>query len=94
MGCLCISKIKGRTPVICQPHSATIVTTSRPWRLAQLPPIDSMIEKHMNIEGTGDVDELGKHFVNVLNKKAKEEYGEHQALDFSKFKQCFTKQGV
>jgi len=53
-----------------------------------------MIEKRMNIEGTGDVDELGKRFVNVLNKKAEENYVEHQALDFSKFKQCVTKQGV
>jgi len=37
-----------------------------------------MIEKRKNIEGTGDVDELGKQFVNVLNKKAEKDYGEHQ----------------
>jgi len=92
--CACPSKLKGRTPVICRPHSATIVTTSCPWRMAQLPSTDSVIEKRMNIEGTGDVDKLGKQFVNVLNKKAKEEYGKHQALDFSKFKQCVKELGV
>jgi len=86
--CRCLSKVKGRTPVICQPHSATIVTTSRPWRLAQLPPMDSKIEKRMDIEGTGNVDELGKKIVNVLNKEADEQ------LDFSQFRQCVRKQRV
>jgi len=77
--CRCPSKLKGRTPVICQPHSATIVTTSRPWRLAQLPPIDSKIEKRMDIEGTGNVDELGEKIVNVLNKETDEQ------LDYTTF---------
>jgi len=86
--CRCPSKVKGRTPVICQPHSATIVTTSRPWRLAQLPPMDSKIEKRMDIEGTGNVDELGKKIVTVLNKKADEQ------LDYTTFKQCVRKQKV
>jgi len=86
--CHCPSKIKGRTPVICQPHSATIVTTSRPWRLTQLPPMESKIEKRMDIEGTGNVDELGMKIVNVLNKEADEQ------LDYTTFIQCVEEQNV
>jgi len=92
--CHCHPTMKGRTPSTCQTVLATIVTSSRPWRLAQLPPNDSMIEKRMDIEGTGSVEELGKKIVNVLNKKAEEENGEHQVLDFSKFKQCVREQNV
>jgi len=92
--CHCPPTMKGRTPSTCQTVLATIVTSSRPWRLAQLPPKDSMIEMRMDIEGTGNVDELGKKIVNVLNKKAEEENGEHQLLDFSKFKQCVREQNV
>jgi len=64
--CYCFGEEKGRTPVTRQQHSATIVTTSRPWRLAHLPPLDSTIEKRMDIEGTGDVRKLGDKIVKVL----------------------------
>jgi len=92
--CHCPPTTKGRTPSTCQTVSAKIVTSSRPWRLAQLPPKDSMIEKRMDIKGTGSVDELGKKIVNVLNKEAEEENGEHQLLDFPKFKQRVGEQKV
>jgi len=67
--CHCPSRVKGWTPLICQPHSATIVTTSRPWRLAQLPPSESKTEKHLEIEGVENVEKLGEKIVNVLNKE-------------------------
>jgi len=92
--CHCPPTMKGRTPSTSQTVLATIVTSSRPWRLAQLSPNDSMIEKQMDIEGTGNVDELGKKIFNILNKEAKEENEEHQLLDFSKFKQCVREQKV
>jgi len=92
--CHCPPTMKGRTPSTCQTVLATIVTSSRPWRLAQLPPNDSMIEKRMDIEGTGSVEELGTKIFDILNKKAEEENGEHQLLDFSKFKQCVREQNV
>jgi len=87
--CLCPPEMKGPTPSTCETVSAKIVTSCRPWRLAQLFN-DSMIEKRMNIEGTGNVDELGEKMVNVLNK----ENGEHQLMDFSKFKQCIREKNV
>jgi len=67
--CYCYGEEKGRTPVTHQQHFATIVTTSRPWRLAQIPPLDSKIEKRMDIEGTGDVRKLGDKIVKVLNEE-------------------------
>jgi len=66
--CSCPSYMKGRTPFI-PLHSATLVTTSRPWRLAQNPPVDSKIEKRMDIKGTGDVGKLGGNMVKILNKQ-------------------------
>ena len=71
--CYCLGEEKGRTPVTRQQHSATIVTTSRPWRLAHLPPLDSTIEKRMDIEGTGDVRKLGDKIVKVLNEQTRKD---------------------
>jgi len=92
--CHCPPAIKGPTPSTCQTVSATIVTSSRPWRLAQLPPNDSMIDKRMDITGIGSVDELGKKIFNILNIEAEQENGEHQVLDFFEFMQCVRKQNV
>jgi len=92
--CVCPPEMKGPTPSTCQTVLATIVTSSRPWRLAQLPPNDSMVDKRMDIKGTGSVDELGKKIFNILNIEAEKKNGEHQVLDFSEFKQCVRGQNV
>jgi len=68
--CSCPSNMKGRTPVICQPHSAITITTSRPWRMTQYPPKESKLEKRMEIEGTGSVNRLGKKVVNIVNERS------------------------
>jgi len=68
--CSCPSNMKGRTPVICQPHSAITITTSRPWRMTQYPPKESKIEKRIDIEGTGSVNRLGEKVVNILNERS------------------------
>ena len=66
--CSCPANMKGRTPVICQPHSAITITTSRPWRMTQCPPKESRVEKRIYIEGTGSVNRLGEKVVNILNE--------------------------
>jgi len=68
--CSCPSDMKGRTPVICQPHSAITITTSRPWRMTQYPPKESKLEKRMEIEGTGNVNRLGENVVNIVNERS------------------------
>ena len=67
--CSCPANMKGRTPVICQPHSAMTITTSRPWRMTQCPPKETKIKKRMEIEGTGNVNRFGEKVVTVLNKR-------------------------
>jgi len=67
--CSCPARDKGRTPLIQQPSSATIVTTSRPWRLAQKAPRSSKVEKFLEIEGTSNVRKLGQKVVDVLNEQ-------------------------
>jgi len=66
--CSCPANMKGRTPVICQPHSAITITTSRPWRMTQCPPKESKVGKRIYIEGTGSVNRLGENVVNILNE--------------------------
>jgi len=67
--CSCPVRDKGRTPLFHQPNSATIVTTSRPWRFAQKAPRSSKVEKFLEIEGTSNAEKLGKKMVDVLNKQ-------------------------
>ena len=67
--CSCPARDKGRTPLIHQPSSATIVTTSRPWRLAQNAPRSSKVEKCLEIEGTSNAKKLGENVVAILNQQ-------------------------
>jgi len=67
--CPCPARDKGRTPLIHHTNSATIVTTSRPWRLAQNAPRSSKVEKFLEIEGTSYPDKLGQKVVDVLNEQ-------------------------
>jgi len=68
--CSCPSNMKGRTPVICQPHSAITITTARPWRMTQCPPKESKVEKRMEIKGTRNVNRLGERVVTILNERS------------------------
>ena len=86
--CSCPSNVKGRTPVICQPHSAMTITTSRPWRMSQCPPKESKVEKRIAIEGTGSVESLGEKVVSILNERS----GKHER--FSEIKECVQEKGV
>jgi len=88
--CSCPSNMKGRTLVICQPHSAITLTTSRPWRMTQCPPKESKVEKRIYIEGTGSVNRLGKTVVNILNKRSKSHVLFSEIEDYVQEKRCFT----
>jgi len=86
--CSCPSNVKGRTPVICQPHSAITITTSRPWRMTQCPPKESKVEKRFEIEGTSSVERLGEKVVNIMNNRS----GKHE--EFSAIEEYVQKKGV
>jgi len=86
--CSCPSNMKGRTPVICQPHSAITITTSRPWRMTQCPPKESKVEKRLEIEGTSSVERLGEKVVNIMNNRS----GKHD--EFSAIEGYVQKKGV
>jgi len=70
--CSCPKRDKGRTPLINRLNSATIVTSSRPWRFAQIPTRSSKVEKFLEIQGTSNPDKLGQKMVAVLNKQETE----------------------
>jgi len=86
--CSCPARDKGRTPLIHHTNSATIVTTSRPWRLAQNAPRSSKIEKLLEIDGTSNAQELGQKMVDVLNKQ------EGKCIKFEDVRTYIFKKGV
>jgi len=67
--CSCPARDKGRTPLIRHPNTATIITTSRPWRFTQNAPGSSKVEKVLEINGTSNANKLGQKVVDVLNEQ-------------------------
>ncbi|XP_052820773.1 uncharacterized protein LOC128246550 [Mya arenaria] len=46
---------------------ATLLTTTRPWRLSQFRVQDSKIDKYLEIEGAADPEQLVENIINILN---------------------------
>jgi len=66
--CKCLSDERGKTPLIHSRHKATILLSSRPWRLSKNRVKDSKIDKYFEIEGAEDVERLGTNVVRILNE--------------------------
>jgi len=86
--CSCPARDKGRTPLIHQQNSATIVTTSRPWRFAQNPPNSLNVDKILEIEGTSNPNKLGQKLVAVLNETT------GKCIGFADVQSCIREKGV
>ncbi|XP_052759743.1 uncharacterized protein LOC128202711 [Mya arenaria] len=48
-------------------NKATLLTTTRPWRLSQFRVQDSKIDKYLEIEGAADTEQLVENIINILN---------------------------
>ncbi|XP_052760103.1 uncharacterized protein LOC128202944 isoform X2 [Mya arenaria] len=54
-------------------NKATLLTTTRPWRLSQFRVQDSKIDKYLEIEGAADTKQLVENIINILNGGNKDE---------------------
>ncbi|XP_052801547.1 uncharacterized protein LOC128232176 [Mya arenaria] len=50
-------------------NRATVLTTTRPWRLSQFRVKDSKIDKYLEIEGANEPEEIVKNVVTILNEE-------------------------
>ncbi|XP_052761114.1 uncharacterized protein LOC128203655 [Mya arenaria] len=48
-------------------NKATLLTTTRPWRMSQFRVQDSKIDKYLEIEGAADTKQLVENIINILN---------------------------
>ncbi|XP_052820983.1 uncharacterized protein LOC128246686 [Mya arenaria] len=48
-------------------NMATLLTTTRPWRMSQFRVQDSKIDKYLEIEGAADTKQLVENIINILN---------------------------
>ncbi|XP_052819445.1 uncharacterized protein LOC128245349 [Mya arenaria] len=54
-------------------NKATLLTTTRPWRLSQFRVQDSKIDKYLEIEGAADTKQLVENIINILNEDSEDE---------------------
>ncbi|XP_052760124.1 uncharacterized protein LOC128202957 [Mya arenaria] len=54
-------------------NKATLLTTTRPWRMSQFRVQDSKIDKYLEIEGAADTRQLVENIINILNEGNKDE---------------------
>ncbi|XP_052760978.1 uncharacterized protein LOC128203558 [Mya arenaria] len=54
-------------------NKATLLTTTRPWRMSQFRVQDSKIDKYLEIEGAADTEQLVENIINILNEGNKDE---------------------
>ncbi|XP_052799198.1 uncharacterized protein LOC128230797 [Mya arenaria] len=61
------------TPFRNSANKATLLTTTRPWRLSQIRVQDSKIDKYLEIEGPDDPSQLVKNILTILNEDTENE---------------------
>ncbi|XP_052760976.1 uncharacterized protein LOC128203556 [Mya arenaria] len=54
-------------------NKATLLTTTRPWRMSQFRVQDSKIDKYLEIEGAADTEQLVENIINILNEDSEDE---------------------
>ncbi|XP_052819869.1 uncharacterized protein LOC128245683 [Mya arenaria] len=53
-------------------NKATLLTTTRPWRMSQFRVQDSKIDKYLEIEGAADPEQLVENIITILNEGNKD----------------------
>ncbi|XP_052760229.1 uncharacterized protein LOC128203028 [Mya arenaria] len=66
VNCTCNTEEKV-TPFRNSANKATLLTTTRPWRMSQFRVQDSKIDKYLEIEGAADTWQLVENIINILN---------------------------
>ncbi|XP_052820259.1 uncharacterized protein LOC128246094 [Mya arenaria] len=66
VNCTCKTEEKV-TPFRNSANKATLLTTTRPWRMSQFRVQDSKIDKYLEIEGAADTEQLVENIINILN---------------------------
>ncbi|XP_052771660.1 uncharacterized protein LOC128211200 [Mya arenaria] len=66
VNCTCNTEEKV-TPFRNSANKATLLTTTRPWRMSQFRVQDSKIDKYLEIEGAADTEQLVENIINILN---------------------------
>ncbi|XP_052820896.1 uncharacterized protein LOC128246638 [Mya arenaria] len=66
VNCTCKTEEKV-TPFRNSANKATLLTTTRPWRMSQFRVQDSKIDKYLEIEGAADTKQLVENIINILN---------------------------
>ncbi|XP_052760955.1 uncharacterized protein LOC128203542 [Mya arenaria] len=72
VNCTCKTEEKV-TPFRNSANKATVLTTTRPWRMSQFRVQDSKIDKYLEIEGAADTRQLVENIINILNEGNKDE---------------------
>ncbi|XP_052819916.1 uncharacterized protein LOC128245729 [Mya arenaria] len=72
VNCTCTTEEKV-TPFRNSANKATLLTTTRPWRLSQFRVQDSKIDNYLEIEGAADTRQLVENIINILNEGNKDE---------------------
>ncbi|XP_052819698.1 uncharacterized protein LOC128245540 [Mya arenaria] len=67
VNCTCTSEEKV-IPFRNSANKATLLTTTRPWRLSQFRVQDSKIDKYLEIEGAADTEQLVENILTILNE--------------------------
>ncbi|XP_052820841.1 uncharacterized protein LOC128246603 [Mya arenaria] len=65
VNCTCKTEEKV-TPFRNSANKATLLTTTRPWRMSQFRVQDSKIDKYLEIEGAADTEQLVENIINIL----------------------------
>ncbi|XP_052819865.1 uncharacterized protein LOC128245681 [Mya arenaria] len=72
VNCTCTSEEKV-IPFRNSANKATLLTTTRPWRLSQFRVQDSKIDKYLEIEGAADTRQLVENILTILNEGNEDE---------------------
>ncbi|XP_052820153.1 uncharacterized protein LOC128245978 [Mya arenaria] len=72
VNCTCNTEEKV-TPFRNSANKATLLTTTRPWRLSQFRVQDSKIDKYLEIEGAADTRQLVENILTILNEGNEDE---------------------
>ncbi|XP_052760642.1 uncharacterized protein LOC128203316 [Mya arenaria] len=72
VNCTCKTEEKV-TPFRNSANKATLLTTTRPWRMSQFRVQDSKIDKYLEIEGAADTKQLVENIINILNEDSEDE---------------------
>ncbi|XP_052821012.1 uncharacterized protein LOC128246701 [Mya arenaria] len=72
VNCTCNTEEKV-TPFRNSANKATLLTTTRPWRMSQFRVQDSKIDKYLEIEGAADTEQLVENIINILNEGNEDE---------------------